>query len=182
YDPGAHALLQVGPPTGGEATTLVVTGVPWRTGWRYSERGFRHLYWDAGTMLAQAGALAASAGLGPRLRSVFPDAAVARLVGADGIHEFPLALLTLGEGEPAIEPGGDAATGEVDRAPLEFPLVTQAQHAGDGGRLGDPWPLGAALVGEPPPSPSLDEVIRQRGSTRRMDGSRSVPREVLEWS
>src|SRR5439155_6345677 len=25
YDPGTHALLQVGPPTGGEATTLVVT-------------------------------------------------------------------------------------------------------------------------------------------------------------
>jgi hypothetical protein len=182
YDPLTHVLLQVGPPPADGSTTLVVTGIPWRTGWRYSERGFRHLYWDAGTMLAQASALAASAGLGPRLRSVFPDATVTRLVGADGVHEFPLALLTLGEGEPAIRPGGDAATGEVDRAPLEFPLVTRAQHAGDGERLGAPWPAGAALAGEPPPSASLDQVILLRGSTRRMDGSRPVAREVLEWS
>src|SRR3954471_10983843 len=54
YDPIGHALVQIGPAPGGDATTLVVTGVPWRTGWRYAERGFRHLYWDAGTMLAQA--------------------------------------------------------------------------------------------------------------------------------
>ena len=182
YDPGAHALRRVGPAPGGDATTLVVTGVPWRTAWRYAERGFRHLYWDAGTMLAQAEALAVSAGLAPRLRSVFPDAAVTRLVGADGVHEFPLALLTLGEGEPAIQPGGDAATGEVDRTPLEFPLVTLAQHAGDGDRLGAPWPTGAALPGEPPPSASLDEVILTRGSTRRMDPAATVPRGVLEWS
>ena len=53
YDPLDHALVQVGPPPRGDAPTLVVTGVPWRTGWRYRERGYRHVYWDAGTMLAQ---------------------------------------------------------------------------------------------------------------------------------
>ena len=39
YDPAAHALVAIGPAAGGEATTLIVTGVPWRTGWRYVERG-----------------------------------------------------------------------------------------------------------------------------------------------
>jgi len=81
YDPVNHALVVVGPPANGDATTLVVTGVPWRTGWRYSERGFRHIYWDVGTMLAQALALADSAALAPRLWTRFPDADVARLVG-----------------------------------------------------------------------------------------------------
>src|SRR5690242_6322958 len=38
YDGMEHALVRVGPPAAGEVTTLVVTGVPWRTGWRYSER------------------------------------------------------------------------------------------------------------------------------------------------
>ena len=62
YDPVAHALVQVGPAAGGLATTLVITGIPWRTGWRYAERGWRHMYWDAGTLLSQLSAAAASAG------------------------------------------------------------------------------------------------------------------------
>ena len=72
----ATRLVQVGPPAGGEATTLIVTGVPWRTGWKYAERGFRHVYWDAGTMLAQTLALADSAGFQPRLWTRFADAEV----------------------------------------------------------------------------------------------------------
>src|SRR4051794_21023170 len=93
YDPVRHALVQVGPAPAGDAMTLVVTGVPWRTGWRYAERGFRHIYWDAGTMLAQALALAESAGLAPRLVSRFPDADVARLGGAAGGPGVPGALV-----------------------------------------------------------------------------------------
>jgi len=182
YDPIGHALLRAGPPADGEATTLVVTGIPWRTGWRYAERGLRHIYWDAGTMLSQALALAESAGLAPRLWTRFPDAEVSRLVGADGVHEFPVALVGLGGGEPAISPGDEAALGAVDRAPMEFPLVTEAQHAGDGDDLGEPWPPGAPLDGEPPASPDLDDVILQRGSTRFMDPAGTVSRAVAEWT
>jgi hypothetical protein len=91
--------------------------------------------------------------------------------------------VALGDGEPAIRPGGEAATGAVDRrAPTEFPLITCAQHAGDGERLGVPRSAGAPLSGEPPPSPGLDEVILRRISTRVMDPSRPVSRDVLEWS
>ena len=78
YDPQAHALVQVGPPPRAGAPTIVVTGVPWRTGWRYRERGYRHTYWDAGTMLAQLLAAADSAGLEPALYTRFPDRAVTR--------------------------------------------------------------------------------------------------------
>ena len=93
YHPLDHALVKVGPPPEGAAPAVVITGVPWRTGWRYRERGYRHVYWDAGTMLAQLLAAAHSAGLAARLRSRFPDAAVAALVGADGVHEFPVAVV-----------------------------------------------------------------------------------------
>ena len=113
YDPVRHALVQVGPAAGGETTTLIVTGVPWRTGWRYAERGWRHLYWDCGTLLSQLQAAAASAGLTPRLRTMFPDAMVTRLVGADGVHEYPLALLSFGDGEPAVTATATAAAGEL---------------------------------------------------------------------
>jgi hypothetical protein len=182
YDPVNHALLQVGPPAGGAASTLIVTGVPWRTGWRYAERGFRHIYWDAGTMLSQTLALADSAGLQPRLWTRFPDAEVSRLVGADGVQEFPVALVGLGEGDAAIRPQGDAAIGAVDTNPVEFPLVTLAQHAGDGGVLGDPWPASAPLEGDPPASRDLDDVILQRGSTRLLDPAATVSREGFDFA
>jgi SagB-type dehydrogenase family enzyme len=182
YDPLNHALAQIGPPADGAATTLVVTGVPWRTGWRYAERGFRHIYWDAGTLLSQALAVAESAGLGPRLWTRFPDAEVSRLVGADGVHEFPVAVVGLGDGKPAIRPGGKAAAGAVDAAPQEFPLVTQAQHAGDIDALGDAWPPAPPLAGEPPASADLDEVILRRGSSRLMDATATVARRVFDFA
>ncbi len=49
---------------------------------------------------------------------------MSRLVGADGVQEFPVALVGLGAGEPAIRPQGEAAAGAVATAPVEFPLVT----------------------------------------------------------
>ena len=178
YDPVEHALVRVGPSARGGATTLVVTGVPWRTGWRYAERGWRHLYWDAGTLLSQLGAAAASAGLAPALRTLFPDAAVTSLVGADGVHEYPLALLTFGEGSPAVEAGGPATRGSLPEE--ELPLCTAAQRAGDRDTLGAPWPAGPMLDDVPPSAP-LDEVILRRGSQRRMDATATLPRATLEW-
>jgi SagB-type dehydrogenase family enzyme len=177
YDPLEHVLRQVGPAAGGEATAVIVTGVPWRTGWRYSERGFRHVYWDAGTLLAQVLALG-----GAELWTRFPDAEVAQLVGADRVHEFPVAVVGLSAGAPAIRPQGAAAAGAVDSAPLEFPLVTLAQRAGDGEVLGEPWPAGAALDGTPPASEDLETVILRRGSTRRMDPAATVSRAVFAFS
>jgi SagB-type dehydrogenase family enzyme len=178
YDAIRHALVQVAPAATGLVTTIVVTGVPWRTGWRYAERGWRHLYWDAGTQLSQLSAAAESAGFAPRLRSVFPDASIRELVGADGVHEYPLALLSLGDGDPAIGVTGQAAVGELPA--VELPLCTGAQRAGERDDLGAPWPEAAPLP-EVPPADSLDEVIRRRGSQRRMDSSRTLPRSLLEW-
>jgi nitroreductase len=178
YDPVKHRLLHVGPAAGGEATTLAVTGVPWRTAWRYAERGWRHVYWDAGTVLSQAMAVASSAGFAPRLRTRFPDAQVTELVGADGVHEFPLALLTVGDADPAIEPAGAATPGRLPA--VEFPLCTEAQRAGDQDELGPAWPQGQALS-DVPPSPTLDEVILRRGSQRRMNREATLPKRLLEW-
>jgi SagB-type dehydrogenase family enzyme len=178
YDPIEHALVQVGPAAGGAASTLIITGIPWRTGWRYAERGWRHLYWDAGTALSQLIAAADSAGVRPQLLTRFADTAIARLVGADGVHEFPLALLALGDGPPATEAGGPATKGHLPE--VEFPLCTQAQRAGDSDEAGPAWPVGPVLadIGE---SPVLDEVILRRGSQRLMDRNARLPRQLLDW-
>jgi SagB-type dehydrogenase family enzyme len=175
---------------------LVLTGIPWRTGWKYGERGWRHLYWDAGTMLANLLAVAGAHGLPARVLVGFVDAAVSRLVGVDGVEEFPLAVVALGGGAPAPPSPGEPAPLEATAAPLSahplvFPLVTEAQRAGD---LPDAaavtaWRAAAEGVGEPAggqveapagDSPPLEEVILRRGSTRRMRRE-PVAEEVLTW-
>lgn len=179
YDPLEHELVRVGPPPVAGDPTVIMTGIPWRTGWRYRERGYRHVYWDVGTMLAQLLAAADSAGIPAALYLTFPDALVAALVGADGRHEWPVALVTLGEGSPALVPGGPALAGAVDHAPVEFPLITRAQHAGDRDRLGPPIPRGpavAAAIGDGAP---LEAVALRRGSQRRMDPTARLPSWLL---
>jgi hypothetical protein len=181
YDPEAHALVTVGPPPTGEAPTVVVTGIPWRTGWRYRERGFRHVYWDAGTMLAQLLALADSAGVPARLFTTFADAEVAALVGADRVHELPVALVALGPGAPAVHPTGDPMPGRHDADGLEFPLVTAAQRAGERDALGAELGRGAPvhLTTRAQAGPSTDAVVASKGSIRRLRADRSLPRDVL---
>ena len=182
YDPSDHALVRVGPPPRMGSPTIAITGVPWRTGWRYRERGFRHVYWDAGTMLAQLLAVADSAGLGARLYTRFPDADVRALVGADGVHEWPVAIVALGAGSPAIDGTGAAAVGEVDSAPLEFPLVTAAQRAGETGELGPSWESGTPVEVLEGGTEPVKSVVLARGSQRRMDPTRGLSPEMLRTS
>ena len=180
YHPQDHALVTIGPPPRGEAPAVIVTGIPWRTGWRYRERGYRHVFWDAGTMLAQLLAAAESAGFGPALYSRFPDEAVATLVGADGVHELPVAVVALGAGEPALLASGPATTGEIDAAPIEFPLVTAAHEAGERDSLGAPWDPGAPVEVHHGGVATVEEVALARGSQRRMDPTRGLARSVLD--
>jgi nitroreductase family protein len=180
YRPVEHALLQLGPPPAGTTPGIVVTGVPWRTGWRYRERGYRHIFWDAGTMLSQLLALTASVGFPGRLYTDFPDVELRDLTGADGIAEFPIAAVTLGDGPPGWTQHAATAGGSVDESPVHFPLVTATHWAGVSSRWGEPWPPGDALGSGLPAGPPVDDVIYRRGSTRLMDPSSSVPRTLLE--
>jgi SagB-type dehydrogenase family enzyme len=77
---------------GGEAV-LALTGILWRTAWKYEARGYRHLFWDAGTMLANLLELAPS---GARVVTGFVDDEVNALLGVDGEDEAAIALLRLG--------------------------------------------------------------------------------------
>ena len=181
YRPVEHALVRVGPPPVGESVALVVTGVPWRTGWRYRERGYRHVFWDAGTMLSQLLALTASAGLETRLYTGFPDVEVRDLVGADGVDELPVAVVTVGDAAPGWLAGERGTGGSIDEAPVRFPLVTAAHWAGIRTDWDAPWPVGDP-VDALPDSATVDETVYRRSSARRMDPSVGIPREAFDAS
>jgi SagB-type dehydrogenase family enzyme len=180
--------------------TLVLTGIPWRTTWKYTERGYRHLFWDAGMILANLLSLASAAALPARLILGFLDDAVGALLGLDQAREFPLCLLTVGSGSP-----GEPAEPPLEPLDYPFPPLSPREvdypsigEVNDAGRLASPeavreWrgrigPQGAAGAAEaaaglrsvlaPPPDDSIEDVIRRRGSARRFRRS-SMPAGVL---
>jgi hypothetical protein len=130
-------------------------------------------------MLSQLFAAADSAGIAARLHTRFPDAAVGELVGTDGVHEWPVAVVKLGDGEPALEATGPAAPGEVDAAPREFPLVTAAQRAGDLDAHGPGWDHGSSVDVSAAGADPVEEVVLSRGSQKRMDRTRGLAEGIL---
>jgi len=133
-------------------------------------------------MLAQLLAVADSAGHPASLHTRFPDAAVAALVGADQVHEWPVAFVALGDGTPALGGTGHAAAGEVDVAPVEFPLVTDAERAGELAALGRSWGRGASVDFPVEERDPIETVVLARGSQRRMDPNRGLPEHTLQTS
>lgn len=193
----ALARMAAEPSIARRPATLVIVGVPWRAAWRYGERALRHVYWDTGGLVANMGALADADGVPWRLEVGFVDADVAGLLGVDGVHEFPVALVEIGDEDatagpsPPIGPLEIAAPRISSGEPLVLPLILDAQRAGglqDAGavsvwravRGGEPAP--PAWTGEMPRARggSMEEVILRRGSTRRMLPD-AVARSALDW-
>src|SRR5438552_2481605 len=96
------------------AATLVLSGIVWRNSWKYRARTYRHLFWDGGTMLANAMAAAAALGLTPRLLTGFVDATVHRLLGIDGAREVARAELGATLWAASRPVPGDVPRGLVD--------------------------------------------------------------------
>ncbi len=138
---------------------LVLTGIPWRTAWKYDLRGYRHLFWDAGSMIANALAAATSHGLSGEVLTGFVDEAVDHVVGVGSggpqpFTEFTLAVVCGGGAGEEDGPGSDAAddvdaggelapvTAEVAPLSREHVEIPGLAEVHDAGRL----PGGAAVT------------------------------------
>jgi SagB-type dehydrogenase family enzyme len=183
---------------------LVLTGIPWRTTWKYRERGYRHLFWDAGAIVANLLAVAAAAGWEARVLLGFVDQEVAGLLGIGQPEEYPLAVVTVAAptavkatASSPLEPISPR-TRPLSRSPHRYPLVTAAQHAGElpsaeavstwrdqASQLrAQPAPRSLAAGGAGQPrttTDTIEAVILRRGSTRRFV-RRPLPRGVLGWA
>lgn len=171
------------------AATVILTGIFWRNTWKYQARGFRHLYWDSGTMLANMIATGTALGLAPRLLAGFVDSDVNHLLGVDTQREAALAVLALGrEGAPAASPATSVDVPAIEHATMplsaqevDYPLLRRMQHASalDTAPAARAWRAAvtspprakpAALTPLPPPAAggrSLGDTIQRRGSSRR---------------
>ena len=183
----AHKAVASAAAAEGEAL-VVLTGIHARTGWKYMERGYRHVWWDAGTMLANLLALAAADGLRPRLHTAFADRELNAALGVDGVSEYALAVLALGEGSGARH-GPHAASETVSQAlsGLRYPLAEVAHAASS---LADADAVREWRIDPQGEEPTLDRnalvrAIRRRGSVREYAPT-PLPRgdlaELLAWS
>lgn len=171
--------------------SLVLTGVPWRSTWKYDARGYRHVWWDAGTIAAHVLTLASARRLPAKVLAGFIDEGVAHVVGADMRHELPLAVIPVGE-LGASAPVPSAMPPRIPHRHLKLgppddvePRWTKAHHAADfenaasvkawrdtarGLRRGE-----STAIHAPPALPLFDtpeEIVLRRGSVRRFGHER----------
>jgi SagB-type dehydrogenase family enzyme len=167
---------------------VVCASTFWRNAWKYQARTYRHCFWDAGTILANALAAAHADDLPAHLLLGFVDARVEELLDLDATREAALALLTLGHDAAAVVPPAPAPsplalrTVPLSTHEVDYPEIRAAHQAS---ALVSPAEV-AAWRGAPPaiavsvaagpttpltppvtaPADDIDAVIRRRGSTR----------------
>src|SRR5215217_3400656 len=183
---------------------LVLTGIPWRTTWKYGERGYRHLFWDAGAIVANLLAVAAAAGWDARVLVGFVDQEITGLLGIDEPEEYPLGLVTVAA-PTAATPTGSPLLGPISprtrplsRSPRSFPLGAGAQRAGElpSAEAVGAWRTQASRLRAQPATQTLaageagqaraatdtiETVILRRGSTRRFT-RHPIPQGALGWA
>jgi SagB-type dehydrogenase family enzyme len=187
------------------AAVVVLSAIYWRNTWKYQARGYRHLFWDSGTMLANLVATGNALGAIPRLVTGFVDDAVNHLLGLEVAHEAALELIALGpEGTPAPPTGAlppirhetlPLSSQEVDYPELRAMLVSSRLESAEAVTAWRQRPPPAprrpqgALTPLPPPrheaGRGLGETIQRRGSTRQFSHAPITASElstVLWWA
>jgi SagB-type dehydrogenase family enzyme len=192
------------PSLAGRAASIALSAIYWRNTWKYQARGYRHLFWDSGTMLANLLAVAGALGAEPRMVTGFVDREVNALLGLDADREAALELVALGpSGAPAapaaLEPLAHRVMPLSSRE-VDYPLLREIQRASalDSAAAVRAW---RAAPAPPPRSPrgpvmalpephrsagrTLGDTIQHRGSTRRFSHAPIDTRQLstaLWWS
>jgi SagB-type dehydrogenase family enzyme len=208
YDPRASALRQLrlgdyrttllgatdSEPTIADApATIAFTQVPFRNAVKYQARAYRHAFWDCGTILSNALALASAGKLSSKVVLGFVDSKLGRLLGLKPGEEHALALLPLGRGHALTGSGlRDVERIEHRVAPIadrqiDFPAIGEMHQASSlmdreevgvwrtGKLSAERTPPKGEMVGLTPFSPEdfpavgLDAVIQKRGSSRKFE-------------
>ena len=97
---GAVALAAADDAVAAQPASLILSAIYWRNTWKYQARGYRHLFWDSGTLLGQLLAVARAVDVPARLVTGFEDAQLNGLLGLDAEKEGALVAVPLGAPGP----------------------------------------------------------------------------------
>lgn len=172
----AARCLDAGP----SALTFFISGMFWRSVWKYRDRAYRYCLLDAGHMLANLELACAACGAAPNAHVDFLDASATVFLGLAKEEEAPLCVLAAGS-EPE-DPGPE----DLQLPPFDLQSVPPSARVGrdpaiaaahEAGRLdAHPGPRRflslkppPELIGLDPPRPpaaDLLDVVRRRRSRR----------------
>ena len=172
--------------------SIVLSAIYWRNTWKYQARGYRHLFWDSGSMLAQLLAVARAQELPARLVTGFMDAQVNGLLGLDGTREGALVIAPIGAEGPSAPASPVATPLVLEVIPLssrevDYPILRAAydDSALDSEPEVEAWREGGGQHDLTPPQAAraeagraLGETIARRGSTRQFSGE-AIDRSAL---
>jgi SagB-type dehydrogenase family enzyme len=172
--------------------SIVLSAIYWRNTWKYQARGYRHLFWDSGSMLAQLLAVARGQELPARLVTGFMDAPVNGLLGLDGTREGALVIAPIGAEGPSAPASPVVTPLALEVIPLssrevDYPILRAAydDSALDSEPEVEAWREGGGQHDLTPPEAAraeagraLGETIARRGSTRQFSGE-AIDRSAL---
>jgi len=185
--------------------SVVVSAIYWRNTWKYQARGYRHLFWDSGTLLSQLLATARALDLPARLVTGFVDAHVNALLGLDARTEAALVVVPVGSPGPSAGAPPVVTTLEPEVIPLstqevDYPLLRAAyedssldseaevvawretDHLSARLAFGFASPSNVGMQDLTPPrgaaGRSLGETIAKRGSTREFSAEAITAEEL----
>jgi len=107
------------------AASLLITGIFFRSAWKYRARAFRYVLLDAGHLIENLVLAASAHGVAYSVHYDFDDDAAGHLLGIDGKHESCLAIINLyaeGEENPRAPAGR-----QLDLQALKKDLVDASQ-------------------------------------------------------
>jgi SagB-type dehydrogenase family enzyme len=79
------------------ALNFILSAVPYRTVWRYGQRGYRYLYLDAGHVGQNIHLAAEAIGGGACMIGAYLDEAMNEAIGVDGMEEFVIYIASVGK-------------------------------------------------------------------------------------
>lgn len=199
FDPLCHGLVPLAPAAPDDladaaaapalahaGATIIVTGLLARTAWKYGERGYRHVWWDAGTLLANVLTLAAARSLRPRLYVAFADQQLDLLLGIDGTNEFTAALVSLDVPPLPNDVVGSPRPAAGHDAGLRYPLAEDLHAASSLADRADVrrWRAGSGADEPVLEAAAVERAVAARRSVRRYQNApldRAVLDDLLAW-
>ena len=203
-DHRAHLVEATGhePAIAAAPVVIALTSTFWRNAWRYQERTYRHVYWDAATLLANLVAVATDAGLPTTTVLGFADQSVNALLDVDGEREAAILLVAVGRAtlpSPATSPIAplNLPTQPLSPRQIDFPAIAEMHRSSSlaSGESAAAWralplrrtpppPTGETIPLRPLPPAALptatiDEVILRRRSNRHYAAETPLPFPVF---